>query len=97
ASQTGRLIMVQEDTVPSSVGQTFISHVTAQPDLWSEMVSPPILVSKANVMIGYNPIYEYAALPDVKRIVAAIRRSASIKTSRSEAPMLRDRKPAAIE
>ena len=37
------------------------------------MVSPPILVSKGNVMIGYNPIYEYAALPDVERIVAAIR------------------------
>ena len=26
------------------------------------MISPPILVSKGNVMIGYNPIYEYAAL-----------------------------------
>src|SRR5213079_64821 len=73
------------------------SHITAQPDLWSEMVSPPILVSKTNVMIGYNPIYEYAALPDVDRIVAAIRRSASIQTSRGEARMLRDRKPAAIE
>jgi len=48
-------------------------------------------------MIGYNPIYEYAALPDVDRIVAAIRRSASIQTSRGEAPMLRARKPAAIE
>ena len=95
--KTGRLVVVQEDTENCSVGQMIISHVTAQPDLWSEMVSPPILVSKANVMIGYNPIYEYAALPDVERIVAAIRRSASIQTSRSEAPMLRDRKPAAIE
>jgi pyruvate/2-oxoglutarate dehydrogenase complex dihydrolipoamide acyltransferase (E2) component len=41
------------------------------------MISPPILVSKANVVIGYNPIYEYAALPDVERIVAAIRHSVS--------------------
>ncbi len=41
------------------------------------MISPPILVSKGNVMIGYNPIYEYAALPDVERIVAAIERSMS--------------------
>src|SRR5436189_4431884 len=91
--KTGRLIVVQEDTENCSVGQMIISHITAQPDLWSEMVSPPILVSKTNVMIGYNPIYEYAALPDVDRIVAAIRRSASIQTSRGEAPMLRARKP----
>ena len=34
------------------------------------MIGPPILVSKGNVMIGYNPIYEYAALPDVERIVS---------------------------
>jgi len=95
--KTRRLVVVQEDTENCSVGQMIISHITAQPDLCSEMVSPPILVSKTNVMIGYNPIYEYAALPDVDRIVAAIRRSASIQTSRGEAPMLRARKPAAIE
>jgi len=81
--KTGRLIVVQEDTENCSVGQMIISHVTAQPDLWSEMVSPPALVSKANVMIGYNPIYEYAALPDVDRIVAAIRRSVSTKHERA--------------
>jgi len=95
--KTGRLVVVQEDTENCSVGQMIISHVTAQPDLWSEMVSPPILVSKGNVMIGYNPIYEYAALPDVERIIAAIRRSVSIQNSRAESPILRDRKPAAIE
>src|SRR5213080_3694302 len=95
--KTGRLVVVQEDTKNCSVGQMIISHITAQPDLWSEMISPPILVSKANVMIGYNPIYEYAALPDVERIVAAIRRSASIQTSRKEATVLRDHQPAAIE
>src|SRR5947209_14516707 len=56
-----------------------ISHVTGTLELWNEMISPPILVSKANVMIGYNPIYEYAALPDVERIVAAIRKSVSTR------------------
>ena len=79
--RTGRLIVVQEDGENCSVGQMIISHITAQPDLWSELVSPPILVSKTNVMIGYNPIYEYAALPDVKRIVAAVRRSMSAPES----------------
>jgi len=36
-------------------------------------------------MIGYNPIYEYAALPDVQRIVVAIRKSISMKQQRSVA------------
>ncbi|MEP6685464.1 MAG: thiamine pyrophosphate-dependent enzyme [Verrucomicrobiota bacterium] len=73
--KTRRLIVVQEDTENCSVGQMIITHITSQPDLWSTMISPPILVSKGNVMIGYNPIYEYAALPDVERITAAVKRS----------------------
>jgi 2-oxoisovalerate dehydrogenase E1 component len=66
------------------------------------MVSPPILVSKGNVAIGYNPIYEYAALPDVERIVAAIRRAAAAKQKReaveaavSAAPEKKEPQPAA--
>jgi 2-oxoisovalerate dehydrogenase E1 component len=81
--RTGRLIVVQEDTENCSVGQMIITHITGQPDIWSEMVSPPILVSKGNVMIGYNPIYEYAALPDVERIVAAVRRAMSTRQARA--------------
>ena len=56
--KTRRLVVVQEDTENCSVGQMFISHISGVPDLWNEMISPPILVSKANVMIGYNPIYD---------------------------------------
>jgi 2-oxoisovalerate dehydrogenase E1 component len=73
-SKTRRLIVVQEDTENCSVGQMIISHLTGRADVWSRMVSPPVLVSKGNVMIGYNPIYEYTALPDAKRIVAAVQR-----------------------
>jgi 2-oxoisovalerate dehydrogenase E1 component len=80
--KTGRLVIVQEDTENCSVGQMIITHIASQPDLWNAMISPPILVSKGNVMIGYNPIYEYAALPDVERIVAAIRKSMSVRTPR---------------
>ena len=72
--KTGRLIVVQEDTENCSVGQMIISYLAGRPDVWNRMVSPPLLVSKGNVMIGYNPIYEYTALPDVKRIVEAVRR-----------------------
>jgi 2-oxoisovalerate dehydrogenase E1 component len=81
--KTGRLVVVQEDTENCSVGQMVITHVASKADLWDGMFSPPTLISKGNVMIGYNPIYEYAALPDVDRIVAAIRRSVSTKQKRA--------------
>src|SRR5213075_1031704 len=83
--KTGRVVIVQEDTENCSVGQMIIAHLASQTDLWTNLVSPPILVSKGNVMIGYNPIYEYAALPDVQRIVVAIRKSISMKQQRSVA------------
>src|SRR5712692_4653690 len=82
--KTGRLVVVQEDTENCSVGQMIISHLTSKPEIWDAMISPPVLVSKGNVSIGYNPIYEYAALPDVERIVAAIKRSVSTKQEREK-------------
>ncbi|MCA1659346.1 MAG: 2-oxo acid dehydrogenase subunit E2 [Verrucomicrobiaceae bacterium] len=88
--RTGRVVVVQEDTENCSVGQMIITHIASQPEIWSELVSPPILVSKGNVMIGYNPIYEYAALPDVERIVGVIRQSVSRSVHRSESPVVRE-------
>ena len=95
--KTRRLVVVQEDTENCSVGQMIISHITSMPELWNELISPPTLVSKANVMIGYNPIYEYAALPDVERIITAIRRSVATKQERAVAAANVDRGRAAPE
>ncbi len=89
--KTRRLVVVLEDTENCSVGQMIISHMTGKLELWNEMISPPILVSKANVMIGYNPIYEYSALPDVERIVAALKRSVSTKQERAVLAAVADR------
>ena len=72
--KTGRLVVVQEDTENCSVGQMIISHLAGRPDVWSRLVSPPLLVSKGNVMIGYSPVYEHAALPDATRIIEAVHR-----------------------
>ena len=88
--KTRRLVVVQEDTENCSVGQMIISHVTATPDLWNQLLGPPILVSKPNVVIGYNPIYEYAALPDVERIVTAIQRAVTSKEERVVAAAVAD-------
>lgn len=73
--KTGRLVVVQEDTEACSVGQMIITHLAGQSEVWAALKAPPQLVAKPNVMIGYNPIYEYAALPDVPRITAAIWRA----------------------
>src|SRR5438552_1366415 len=89
--KTGRVIVVQEDTENCSVGQMIITHLMSRTDVWSDIITAPILISKGNVMIGYNPIYEYAALPDVARIVAAIKRSASTKHERAVVAAVDDR------
>ena len=98
--KTGRLIVVQEDTENCSVGQMIISHLAGRPDVWSRLVSPPMLVSKGNVMIGYNPIYEYTALPDAKRIVEAVRRvmtgTLPLRPMEAAGPGLR-REPVVVE
>src|SRR5437870_8432076 len=95
--KTRRLVVVQEDTENCSVGQMIISHLTSDAELWSTMISPPILVSKTNVMIGYNPIYEYAALPDVERIAAAIKRSVATRQERAPVAAGVNRGPAVDE
>ena len=71
--KTGRLVVVQEDGRSSSVGQMIISEIAGDPDSWSFFFSAPQLVAKQDVHIGYNPIYEYAALPSTDEVVDAIR------------------------
>ena len=76
--KTGRLIVVQEDTEACSVGQMIITQLMGRPEVWAALKAPPVLLTKGQVMIGYNPIYEYAALPDVPRLVDAIWRTVSL-------------------
>jgi 2-oxoisovalerate dehydrogenase E1 component len=71
--KTGRLVVVQEDAESCSVGQMIIANLTSAQETFCHFLSPPQLVSRPDVHIGYNPIYEYAALPDAKRVIAAIR------------------------
>jgi len=71
-SKTGRLVVVHEDNRTGGFGQTIISEVTCVPDRWNLFLSPPQLVARDDVHIGFNPIYEYAALPDVSQVIDAI-------------------------
>ena len=71
--KTGRLVIVQEDGRSCSVGQMIISEIMSDPESFNLFVAAPQLVSKPDIHIGYNPIYEYAALPDADQVVEAIR------------------------
>ncbi len=70
--KTGRLLIVQEDNISASVGQMIIATMCSQHEVLASLKSPPVLVSKADVHVGFNPVYEYAALPDQARIKAAL-------------------------
>lgn len=72
--KTGRLIIVQEDNISASVGQMIVAEMCGRHEVLQCLKSPPVIVSKADVHVGFNPIYEYAALPDRERIAAALER-----------------------
>ena len=71
--RTGRLLVVQEDAESCSVGQGILARICSDPDLFNHLRAAPALVSKPDVNIGYNPVLEYAALPDAATVVARIR------------------------
>ena len=71
--KTGRLIIVQEDNESCSFGQKIISDMVSDQESWDTFMSPPQLVSRGDVHIGFNPIYEYAALPSTEQVIDAVR------------------------
>lgn len=83
-SKTGRLVIVQEDTINCSVGQMIITTLMEDHAVWNALIAPPILVSKGNVHVAFNPVLEYSSLPDVERVIKAINKSLSV--SRERAP-----------
>ena len=54
-------------------GTLIFASAYLEPDRWNLFLSPPQLVAREDVHIGYNPIYEYAALPDLDQVIEAIR------------------------
>jgi len=85
--KTGRLIVIQEDTEACSVGQMIVQHIVGRAEIFCALKAPPRLITKGNVMIGYNPIYEYAALPAVPQIVEAIWELVGLNLARGEMPV----------
>ena len=70
---TGRLVVVHEDSRTTGVGATIIAEMTSRPDWFNLFLAAPQLVARKDVPIPYNPTLEYAVLPDIDSVVAAIR------------------------
>jgi 2-oxoisovalerate dehydrogenase E1 component len=71
-AKTGRLVVVSEDTRTGNFGQTIIAEMVGSQTRFNNFLSPPILVARADGHIPFNPVLEYAVLPDVSRVQAAI-------------------------
>jgi 2-oxoisovalerate dehydrogenase E1 component len=71
--KTGRLVVLHEDTRTCGFGQSVISEVVSDPEKFNLLLAPPQLVCRDDVHIGFNPVYEYAALPDAERLRQAVR------------------------
>jgi 2-oxoisovalerate dehydrogenase E1 component len=72
--KTGRLLIVQEDNMTASIGQMIVAEMCGDPEVLRGLKTAPVIVSKGDVHVGFNPIYEYAALPDCERVAAALDR-----------------------
>lgn len=77
--KTGRLIVLQEDTENCSVGQMIISTLLTDEEVYSKVVAPPVLISKGNVHVGFNPAYEYSCLPSTQKLANAIHKTLAIE------------------
>ncbi len=71
--KTGRLIVLQEDTRTCGFAGNVVAEFVNKPEYFNLLLSPPQVVSRDDVHIGFNPIYEYAALPDLARLEEAVR------------------------
>ena len=71
-SKTGRLIVVSEDARTSSFGQAIISEMVGTQTRFNHFLSPPILVSRPDCHIPFNPILEYALLPDARKCIVQL-------------------------
>ncbi|PWU06556.1 MAG: hypothetical protein C5B43_01565 [Verrucomicrobia bacterium] len=94
-SKTRRLVIVQEDTINCSVGQMIITTLMEDHVIWNSMIAPPVLVSKGNVHIGFNPVLEYSSLPDVERVIKAINKTLAVSSART--PMAASEMPTELK
>ncbi|MDX6766507.1 MAG: thiamine pyrophosphate-dependent enzyme [Candidatus Methylacidiphilales bacterium] len=70
--KTGRLLVVEEDNRTCSFGQTLVSELLQDPEVWDSLVQHPVLISRDDIHVGFHPVYEETCLPSTSEIVRAI-------------------------
>ena len=71
--KTGRLVVVHEDNRTCGFGQAVIAEMASRPECFDLLLSPPQLVARPDAHIPFCPNLEYSLLPDVERVLSAIR------------------------
>jgi 2-oxoisovalerate dehydrogenase E1 component len=71
-AKTGRLVVVNEDARTGSFGQAIITEMVGTQARFNRFLSPPLLVAREDGHIPFHPVLEYAVLPDVERVQAAL-------------------------
>ena len=71
-TKTGRLVVVSEDARTSSFGQAIVAHVVGSQDQFNRFLSPPLLVARPDAHVAFHPAVEYATLPDLAKVKAAV-------------------------
>lgn len=72
-AKTGRLVVIHEDNRTCGFGQAIITEMTSVPERFNLLLSPPQLVARYDVHIPFCPELEYAVLPDLPRVIEAVR------------------------
>lgn len=70
-AKTGRLVVVTEDARTGSFGQAIITEAVGSQEGFNRFLSPPLLVAREDGHIPFNPVLEYAVLPDAERVHSA--------------------------
>jgi 2-oxoisovalerate dehydrogenase E1 component len=71
-AKTGRLVVVSEDARTGNFGQAIITEMVASQQRFNAFLSPPLLVARDDVHVPFHPMLEYAILPDVAKVKAAL-------------------------
>ena len=71
-ARTGRLVVIDEDSRTGCFGQTIVAEMVGRESRFAHFLSAPQLVARADGHVPFHPTLEYAVLPDIARVVAAI-------------------------
>ncbi|MEQ1821477.1 MAG: thiamine pyrophosphate-dependent enzyme [Fimbriimonadaceae bacterium] len=75
--KTGRLVALYEDNRTCGFGQAVVAQIVSTTESWNQLLAAPQVVAREDVSIGYNPVYEYAALPSLEQVITAVRATMS--------------------